>query len=695
MFPMCRLVRCLLVLAASIVLTAGTVPDSPLGKQSTETADLVRAQAASVAARDQLDAANRAAPAGDNPWESTVESREVMHKKATAPQAFDEAKATELTAVEKEEQAQLSNPPEQTTESTVKDHVQPYASKPAYRSAPYVVNIVAPEGLMSQTSGVQMKSANVRGAADGVDAIQAKAADFTTEIAQASEAESATSDASSIGKTEEQKAADFNRELSAATEAEVAMGGSPEDASSGGAPTFSINPQQSLSYMTGYEKTEQELKFKQQKQLAMQASVQRAIHLKAQAIADEKKTIAQQAREKVKYENARVSQAEQSYNAAKEAEASNELPPKTAAELVVEQEGDLRKARDADHAAKQRERVVEHEEAHDDGDDQKVKARLQQRKASNAQAVAAFDKHVAMEYVRHEFERRTKHKTTVKLKMAEKNRKTSRTQELMLKKSAAKESQGKTMENRQKGVAQAMLRESPQELESECRVSPWSDFGQCSRVCGGGMMLSTRRVVKMNPQRRNDCPGLARGKPCNNRACIRGDNDMGEAVGTVPQDCSSVISKCRQSKVLLSKCRAGLTKSMPSQMKANQLSHRGKKMVPKTVHEIGAEEWQPSPMEQSEIRAAVAHASQQVNPGRRMLSKQIETADCLGDWHATHSKCKAAKECSSLSTETQSLDEVDFQAPKSLFTDSKPQALPAEEKEFDNTLSHLVAGIHT
>ena len=611
--------QCLLVVAASIVLAAGRTDwshtEQPPQKPAPETAQLVRAQAASRAAEDQLDAARRSAPAGNNPWRSTAQSRGVMLQKAAASQAFDQAKATEQTAVEKEIEAEANKPPEEvakTTTEKVQEEVQPYANKRVYRSAPQIVNIISPEKLSGQSSGApDSKPPSVESAESGADAAKAKAAGFSQEIAAASEGESAPPKAPDLAKSEEQKAQDFNRELTAAAEAEQQMNGGEDPGNTGGGGTTNNSPSESLSFMSGYDKTRRELKYKQQKQLAMQASVQRAIHLKAEAIADEKRSVLQAAQEKVKYENARVSQAEQSLHDAKQAEETQELPPKTAAELVIEQEGVLKKATSADHAAKLKERSIQFEENRNQNNNKKVKTDLQTKKALDDKARAAYDKHLAMEYVRHEFERRNKHKTTVKLKMAEKDRKTSRTQEIMLKKSAAKESQGKALENRQKGAAQARLREGAEELESDCKVSEWSHFGSCSKPCGGGMTISTRKIVKMS-NHKEECPGLARGKPCNLHECILNNHEqlMGEA-GTQTADCGSQISKCRKSKVLLSRCRSSLTNSMP-QMQASQDPHDHQA---ETVQQISAEEWHPSSLEQSEIRSAVARASNNVNPG--------------------------------------------------------------------------------
>lgn len=693
--------QCLLVVAASIVLAAGRTDwshtEQPPQKPAPETAQLVRAQAASRAAEDQLDAARRSAPAGNNPWQSTAQSRGVMLQKAAASQAFDQAKATEQTAVEKEIEAEANKPPEEvakTTTEKVQEEVQPYANKRVYRSAPQIVNIISPEKLSGQSSGApDSKPPSVESAESGADAAKAKAAGFSQEIAAASEGESAPPKAPDLAKSEEQKAQDFNRELTAAAEAEQQMNGGEDPGNTGGGGTTNSSPSESLSFMSGYDKTRRELKYKQQKQLAMQASVQRAIHLKAEAIADEKRSVLQAAQEKVKYENARVSQAEQSLHDAKQAEETQELPPKTAAELVIEQEGVLKKATSADHAAKLKERSIQFEENRNQNNNKKVKTDLQTKKALDDKARAAYDKHLAMEYVRHEFERRNKHKTTVKLKMAEKDRKTSRTQEIMLKKSAAKESQGKALENRQKGAAQARLREGAEELESDCKVSEWSHFGSCSKPCGSGMTISTRKIVKMS-NHKEECPGLARGKPCNLHECILNNHErlMGEA-GT-QTDCGSQISKCRKSKVLLSRCRSSLTNSMP-QMQASQDPHDHQA---ETVQQISAEEWHPSSLEQSEIRSAVARASNNVNPGRRMLTKQAD-ANCLPQWHAAHALCKAVKQCSQASK--QQLAAADFEDPdsasdsvtNSFFSNQKRQSY-ASDQEFDATLSHLVAGIH-
>jgi len=701
MFTPHRMAQCLLVVAASIVLAAGRTDwsntEQPPQKPAPETAQLVRAQAASRAAEDQLDAAKRSAPAGNNPWQSTAQSRGVMLQKAAASQAFDQAKATEQTAVEKEAEADANKPPEEvakTTTEKVQEEVQPYANKRVYRSAPQIVNIISPEKLSGQSSGApDSKPPSVESAESGADAAKAKAAGFSQEIAAASEFDSsATPKAPDLAKSEERKAQDFNRELTAAAEAEQQMNGGEEPGNAGGGGTNSNSPSESLSFLSGYDKTRRELKYKQQKQLAMQASVQRAIHLKAEAIADEKRSVLQAAQEKVKYENARVSQAEQSLHDAKQAQESQELPPKTAAELVIEQEGDLKKATGADHAAKLKEKSIQIEENRNQNNNKKVKTDLQTKKALNDKAAAAYDKHLAMEYVRHEFERRNKHKTTVKLKMAEKDRKTSRTQEIMLKKSAAKESQGKALENRQKGAAQARLREGVEELKSDCKVSEWSHFGSCSKPCGGGMTISTRKIVKMSV-RKEDCPGLARGKPCNLHECILNHHEqlMGEAGAQT--DCGSQISKCRKSKVLLSRCRSGLANSMPTQMKASQDPHDHQA---ETVQQISAEEWRPSSLEQSEIRSAVARASNNVNPGRRMLTKQAD-ANCLPQWHAAHGLCKAVKQCSQASK--QQLVAADFEDPdsdsdtNSFFRNQKRQSY-ASNQEFDATLSHLVAGIH-
>lgn len=61
--------------------------------------------------------------------------------------------------------------------------------------------------------------------------------------------------------------------------------------------------------------------------------------------------------------------------------------------------------------------------------------------------------------------------------------------------------------------------EQVQPCPEDCETSPWSDWSKCTRTCGGGMQVRTREVTKPGTSGGKECGALAEVKQCNTDAC--------------------------------------------------------------------------------------------------------------------------------------------------------------------------------
>eukprot|EP00931_Biecheleriopsis_adriatica_P044099 TRINITY_DN25197_c1_g1_i1.p1 TRINITY_DN25197_c1_g1~~TRINITY_DN25197_c1_g1_i1.p1 ORF type:complete len:417 (+),score=56.90 TRINITY_DN25197_c1_g1_i1:59-1309(+) len=64
----------------------------------------------------------------------------------------------------------------------------------------------------------------------------------------------------------------------------------------------------------------------------------------------------------------------------------------------------------------------------------------------------------------------------------------------------------------------------------DCEVNEWEDWGDCSKLCGGGEMKHTRTVKTEAQHGGNACPSLANTTDCNTEACSRADGRGGVAL---------------------------------------------------------------------------------------------------------------------------------------------------------------------
>jgi len=58
-----------------------------------------------------------------------------------------------------------------------------------------------------------------------------------------------------------------------------------------------------------------------------------------------------------------------------------------------------------------------------------------------------------------------------------------------------------------------------QECKQDCKVSDWSDWGSCSKTCGGGVQKRTRRVLSQPCSGGANCPNLEESRQCNTQSC--------------------------------------------------------------------------------------------------------------------------------------------------------------------------------
>jgi len=60
---------------------------------------------------------------------------------------------------------------------------------------------------------------------------------------------------------------------------------------------------------------------------------------------------------------------------------------------------------------------------------------------------------------------------------------------------------------------------NPQPCKTDCKVSDWSNWGSCSKTCGGGVKTRTRKIVSKSCGGGKDCPPLVDTEPCNTQSC--------------------------------------------------------------------------------------------------------------------------------------------------------------------------------
>ena len=53
----------------------------------------------------------------------------------------------------------------------------------------------------------------------------------------------------------------------------------------------------------------------------------------------------------------------------------------------------------------------------------------------------------------------------------------------------------------------------------DCAVSEWSNWGECSASCGGGSQTQTRTVVTPSENGGTECPVLTQNQSCNTQPC--------------------------------------------------------------------------------------------------------------------------------------------------------------------------------
>jgi hypothetical protein len=59
----------------------------------------------------------------------------------------------------------------------------------------------------------------------------------------------------------------------------------------------------------------------------------------------------------------------------------------------------------------------------------------------------------------------------------------------------------------------------PCAMPVDCQVSAWTEWGMCSRTCGGGMQVRTRTVTQQPMNGGMACPALRESRPCNTEPC--------------------------------------------------------------------------------------------------------------------------------------------------------------------------------
>lgn len=64
-----------------------------------------------------------------------------------------------------------------------------------------------------------------------------------------------------------------------------------------------------------------------------------------------------------------------------------------------------------------------------------------------------------------------------------------------------------------------------QTCDEDCEVSKWSDWSRCTRKCGGGVQIKTRKVVKKEKNNGIGCPPLIQMQRCNTKKCVGDEED--------------------------------------------------------------------------------------------------------------------------------------------------------------------------
>lgn len=81
-----------------------------------------------------------------------------------------------------------------------------------------------------------------------------------------------------------------------------------------------------------------------------------------------------------------------------------------------------------------------------------------------------------------------------------------------------------------------------QECRVNCEVSPWSNWSQCDKKCGGGKQSRTRTVTKQPLGSGSKCPVLREERACNTERCIVSNVKAEIVVPTKSVDSSATIT---------------------------------------------------------------------------------------------------------------------------------------------------------
>ena len=53
----------------------------------------------------------------------------------------------------------------------------------------------------------------------------------------------------------------------------------------------------------------------------------------------------------------------------------------------------------------------------------------------------------------------------------------------------------------------------------DCEVSQWSDYGECSAMCGPGIRMRNRTIITYPLYGGLECPSLSETEPCEDQPC--------------------------------------------------------------------------------------------------------------------------------------------------------------------------------
>jgi hypothetical protein len=285
-------------------------------------------------------------------------------------------------------------------------------------------------------------------------------------------------------------------------------------------------------YMQAYDAEKRRIGMEDAQKAARDQAVSTAIKIKAQAVADERKTAAVAAVKAIKAAEARMDSAQKGVDVADSAVQKGWLKPKLAAEMKMTQKRLLKGAEKGVKKARKKEKHLKWDANNKllmNERKGKKKAHMQGKRA----AAAAVEKEMAMKFVKSEFERRKKAAFKAKRKDAELNRRMAQSAEIDGKKDAARENRAKANENAAKGKATEKFKKnkvkekeaklvaaSQKPRKTNCKVGPWMPWKKCTRACSGGMQARTRQVKVPSLNAGAACPDLLQSRPCNMQPCL-------------------------------------------------------------------------------------------------------------------------------------------------------------------------------